>query len=118
MGVLPVVSTPIPITCSGLKPCTVRFASASAPRMVFRAGHVVGGMLPGQVGVARQDDPLSSGGVVPNRGGDLPAVGSVDDESAHRVGAVVESEGVMVHVLGGELSWQSGYSVWEFIPKV
>ena len=61
----------------------------------LRAGHVVGGMLPGKVRVARQDDALRAVGVVPHRGRHLAPVGDVDDESADGVGAVIEPDGVL-----------------------
>ena len=51
-------------------------------------------MLPGEVGVARQDDALRAVLVIPDGGRHLAPVGDVDDEGADGVGAVVEADGV------------------------
>ena len=61
----------------------------------LRPRDVVRGMLPGKVGVVRQNDPLCAVGVVPNRGRHLAPVGDVDDEGADGVGAVIETDGVL-----------------------
>ena len=90
-GVLPVVSTPMPMTWSGLKPFTDFFAVASACLMVISAPvDVIRRMLPGEIRVARQDHALRAVRVVQTAVADFRAVGDVDDEGANRVRAVVQ----------------------------
>ena len=61
----------------------------------LRARDVIGRMLPREVRVARQDDPLRAVRVVPDRGRHLAPVGDVDDQGADGVGAVIEADGVL-----------------------
>src|SRR2546429_5495374 len=58
------------------------------------ASDVVGGMLPRQVRVAREDYTLGAMGIIPDRRRDLSPVLDVDDDCADRVGAVIETKGV------------------------
>ena len=60
----------------------------------FRAFDVVGGMLPRQVRVARQNHTRIAVGVSPDSGGDFRSVGDVDDEGANGTGAVIEADRV------------------------
>ncbi len=60
----------------------------------FEAFEVVGGMLPGDVRVGGiGDDSLIAARVVVHEGGDLFAVGDIDDESAHGVGTEIQADG-------------------------
>jgi hypothetical protein len=61
----------------------------------FRPRDIVGGMLPGKVRIARQDNPLRTVFIIPNRGRHLTPVGDVHDQGPDGVGAVVEADGVL-----------------------
>ena len=95
-GVLPVVSTPMPTTCSGLKPRTFFFASASARRIVsLRAFDVIGRMLPRQIGIARQNHAGLAVLVIPHRRRHFAPVGGIHNQRADGIGAVIQADGVL-----------------------
>ena len=115
-GVLPVVSTPMPMTCSALE--TLHGFLRRGERLLdgdLRAVDVIRGMLPGEVRVARQDHALRAVRVSPDGGGDFRAVGDVDDEGANRVRAVVQTDGVLRDCdrLGGSSAVCAFHSVVE-----
>ena len=58
------------------------------------AGDVVERMLPGKVRIARQNDPLPPVRIIPERGGYFAAIGCIDQQSAHGIRAVIESDDV------------------------
>jgi hypothetical protein len=61
----------------------------------LRALEIVGGVLSGQVRVAPKNHPLGAVGIGPDRRGDFPAVGDMDEQGTNRVGAVIQADGVL-----------------------
>ena len=60
----------------------------------FRALDVIRGMLPGEIGIAAQDDALGSVFVIPDRRAGFMAIGGVNDQGADGVGSVIQTDGV------------------------
>ena len=61
----------------------------------FRAIDVIRRVLPRQIRIARKDDTLRAVRVSPDGGGDLRAVGDVDNQGSNRVRAVIQADGVL-----------------------
>ena len=58
---------------------------------------VVGRVLPGEVGVFRigEDSGLAAG-IVKHGGGHFAAVGQIDHQSPHAIGAVIDADGILL----------------------
>ena len=72
-------------------------ASGDRDRLLDRlekALDVVGGVLPGEIGVFRiEQDARLAAGIREDRGGHLAAVGRIDDECPHAVRTVIDADG-------------------------
>ena len=93
-GVEPVVSTPTPTTSSTAKSGSRRAMATASSTDLEEAVDVVGGVLPGEIGVFRiEQDARLAARIGEDRGGDLAAVGRIDDQRPHAIGPIIDADG-------------------------
>ena len=65
----------------------------------FRGFQIIGRVLPGEIGIAGDNDPFFAVRVNADGGTHFRPIGNIDHQSAHRVRAVIETDRVFRHVL-------------------